>query len=91
MSITEQNNSQGTRFIIITAALVIIIWGINQAQSVLVSFLIAVFLAVIGTPPVRWLERKRIPSVAAVFIIVTVMVIILLIVGGFCRSITQQF
>jgi hypothetical protein len=35
---TEQNSSQqGIRFLVITAALVIIILGINQAQSVLVS------------------------------------------------------
>ncbi len=60
---TEQNNSQqGIRFLVIAAALVIIVWGINQAQSVLVSFLVAVFLAMLGTPPVLWLERKRIPS-----------------------------
>ncbi len=40
----EQNNSQqGIRFLVIAAALVIIVWGINQAQSVLVSFLVAVF------------------------------------------------
>jgi len=57
---TEQNNSQqGIRFLVIAAALVIIIGDINQAQSVLVSFLVAVFLAMIGTPPVLWLERKR--------------------------------
>ncbi len=80
---TGQSNSQrGIRFLVIAAALVIIIWGINQAQSVLVSFLVAVFLAVIGTPPVLWLERKRIPSVVAVLIVVTGMIIVLLIVGG---------
>ena len=65
----EQNNSQqGIRFLVIAAALVIIVWGINQAQSVLVSFLVAVFFASIGTSPVLWLERKRIPSVIAVLL-----------------------
>jgi AI-2 transport protein TqsA len=61
---TEKNNyMQGFRFLFIAAAFVIIVWGINQAQSVMVSFLIAVFFAIIGTPPVLRLERKRIPSV----------------------------
>ena len=56
---TEQNNSQqGIRFLVIAAALVIIIVGINQAQSVLVSFLVAVFFAIIGTPPVLWLRAE---------------------------------
>lgn len=80
---TEQNNSQqGIRFIVIAAALVIIISGINQAQSVLVSFLLAIFFAIIGTPPVLWLERKRIPSVLAVLLVLSGMIIILLIVGA---------
>ena len=80
---TEQSNSQrGIRFLVIAAALVIIIGGINQAQSVLVSFLVAVFLAMLGTPPVLWLERKRIPSVVAVLLVVTGMIVVLLVVGG---------
>jgi predicted PurR-regulated permease PerM len=79
---TEQSNSQrGIRFLVIAAALVIIIMGINQAQSVLVSFLVAVFFAIIGTPPVLWLDRKRIPSVVAVLLVVSSMITILMIVG----------
>ena len=72
---TKQNNSQqGIRFLVTVAALVIIIVGINQAQSVLVAFLVAVFLAMLGTPPVLWLERKRIPSVVAVLLVVAGMI-----------------
>ncbi|MCX5884793.1 MAG: AI-2E family transporter [Proteobacteria bacterium] len=89
---TEQNNSQqGIRFLVIAAALVIIIIGINQAQSVLVSFLVAVFLAMLGTPPVLWLERKRIPSVVAVLIVVTGMITVLLIVGAIVGASINSF
>ncbi|HEX9137352.1 MAG TPA: AI-2E family transporter, partial [Nitrospirota bacterium] len=89
---TGQSNSQrGIRFVVIAAALVIIIGGINQAQSVLVSFLVAVFLAVIGTPPVLWLERKRIPSVVAVLIVVAGMITSLLIVGGLVGTSLNSF
>jgi predicted PurR-regulated permease PerM len=89
---TDQSKSQGGfRFIVIAAAFVIIIGGVNQAQSVLVSFLVAVFLATLGTPPVLWLERKRIPSVVAVLIVVTAMVIVLLIVGGFVGASINSF
>ncbi len=89
---TEQINSQrGIRFLVIAAALVIIIGGINLAQSVLVSFLVAVFLAILGTPPVLWLERKRIPSIVAVLIVMTGMVIILMVVGGFVGASLNSF
>jgi len=84
---TEQSNSQrGIRFLLIAAALVIIIGGVNQAQSALASFLVAVFLAVIGTPPVLWLERKRIPSVVAALLVVSGMIAVLLVVGGLVGS-----
>ena len=89
---TEQSNSQqGIRFLVIAAALVIIIGGINQAQSVLVSFLVAVFLAMLGTPPVLWLERKRVPSVVAVLLVVAGMIVILLIVGAIVGASINSF
>jgi len=89
---TEKISSHsGTRLLVIAAALVIIIWGINQAQSVLVSFLVAVFFAIIGTPPVLWLERKRIPSIAAVLLVVAGMITILLILGAIVGASINSF
>ena len=80
---TEPKNSQhGFRILLVVAALVIIIAGINQAQSVLVAFLVAMFLAMLGTPPVLWMERKRIPSLVGVLLVMTGMVAILLMVGA---------
>lgn len=89
---TDQSSSErGIRFLVIAAALVIIIGGINQAQSVLASVLVAVFLAVLGTPPVFWLERKRIPSLVAVGIVVTGMIAVLLIAGGLVGASLNNF
>jgi len=89
---TEQGNTQkGIRFLVIAAALVIIIGGINQAQSVLVSFLVAVFLATLGTPPVLWLERKRVPTFVAVLLVVGGMVAVLLIVGAIVGASINSF
>jgi AI-2 transport protein TqsA len=80
---TDRNTSQrGTQLLVIAAALVIILYGINQAQSIVALFLFSVFLALIGTPPVLWLERKRVPSAIAVLIVMIGMIILLLIVGG---------
>ncbi len=79
---SDQNASRrGTRPLIIAATLVIIIWGIGQAQSVVVLLLVSMFLAVIGTVPVVWMERRRIPSVVAVGVVVTAMLALLLSIG----------
>jgi predicted PurR-regulated permease PerM len=72
---------RGTRLIVIAAALVVIFYGINQAQSVVALFLFSVFLALIGTPPVLWLERKRVPSPVAVTFVMAGMIALLLIIG----------
>jgi len=87
----KSDPDRGIRFLVIAAALVIIIVGINQAQSVLVSFLVAVFFAIIGTPPVLWLERKRIPSAVAVLLVVAGMISILLIVGAIVGASINSF
>jgi predicted PurR-regulated permease PerM len=80
---TDQSNThRGTRFLVIAAALVIIIYGINQAQSVVALLLVSAFLALIGTPPVLWLERKHVPNFAAVMIVMAGMITLLLMIGG---------
>jgi len=73
------------------AALVLVIGGIYQARTAMESSLIAVFLAMLGTPPVLWLERKRIPSVVAVLLVVTGMVAILLILGAIAAAAITNF
>lgn len=89
---TEQVNSHsGTRYLVIAAALVIIIAGITQARSVVVLFLVSIFLAILGAPPAVWLERKRIPSLVAVLLVMAGMIIILLIVGALVGASLNSF
>jgi AI-2 transport protein TqsA len=75
------NSDRAIRFLVIAASLVIIAWGIHQAQAVLALFLVSVFLAVIGTPQVLWLQRKRFPSTVAVLVVIAEMIVIVLMVG----------
>ncbi|RPI02988.1 MAG: AI-2E family transporter [Ignavibacteriae bacterium] len=78
----KNNRSPETNVLVLAAALVIIIWGVVQAQSFIVLLLVALFLAVIGAPPVLWLKEKRIPSVLAVLTVLACMIIFLMMVGG---------
>jgi AI-2 transport protein TqsA len=89
---TEQSNvHRGTRLFTIAGAFVLIVWGINQAQSVVDVILVSVFLAVLGTVPVLWMERKGIPTVAAVLIVVAAMVTLLLSVGAVVGASLNNF
>ena len=79
---TEENNSsRAVRVLISVAAIVIIIAGISLAQSVVVLLLFSFFLALLGTPPVLWLQEKHIPSGFAVLIVMAVMIVILLLIS----------
>jgi AI-2 transport protein TqsA len=82
---------RGTRLLIVAASIVIIIYGISQAQSVVALCLVSVFLALIGTPPVLWLERKHVPSFAAVMIIVAFIIVLLMMIGAVIGSSLNTF
>jgi AI-2 transport protein TqsA len=87
----QENAHRGTSLLVVAASLVIIVWGINQAQSVLVLILVALFLAVIGAPPVLWLKQKHVPYVLAVLVVLTGMITILLMIGGLVGTSLASF
>ncbi|HCA82061.1 MAG TPA: hypothetical protein DEP53_20210 [Bacteroidetes bacterium] len=75
-------SQRGTRILISAAALVIIIFVVHQAESVVALFVWSVFIALLGVPPVLWLKRKRVPPFPAVLLVMTCMIALLLILGG---------
>ncbi len=64
------SRSSSATFLITAAAFVIVIAGMRAAQSLLVPFLLSVFLAVICSPPLFWLKRRGVPTSCAVLIVV---------------------
>ena len=65
----------------VSAAIVVVIYGMQMAKVILVPFLIAVFLALITVRPMLWLQEKRVPSILAALLIVTKIMLILAVVG----------
>ncbi len=65
-------NSPGTRpaagrnWILTVAALMIIIYGLKTAQAIVVPILLALFVSMVGTPPLFWMRRKGVPNPLAV-------------------------
>jgi AI-2 transport protein TqsA len=76
-----KNAHPGTPLIVIVASFVVVLYGLNQAQSVASIFLMSVFLALIGTPPVLWMEKKRVPSFIAVMIVMLTIVAVLVVIA----------
>ena len=82
---------RGTRLLVVAASIAIIIYGISLSQSVVALCLVSIFLALIRTPPVLFLERKHVPSFAAVMIVVGVMITFLLVIAAVIGSSLNTF
>jgi len=60
--------------LLMLASFIIVIAGMKAASSILVPFFLAVFIAVICTPPLFWLQLKGVPKVLALtFILVAIL------------------
>ena len=80
----------GTRFLVGAASFVIVVAGLRAAQQLVVPFLLAVFLAVVSVPFMRWLQSRRVPRLLAmlstVLAAVAVIALLALVLG---RSLNQ--
>lgn len=80
-----------SQILIPLAALVIIIAGLRAAVSIIVPFLMAIFLAIIATPALFWLQKKRIPTGIAVVLISAVILIAGLLLGALLAATIADF
>ena len=87
----EQQVQTKTSAIIIMAAVVVVIYGMQMMSVLLVPFLIAAFLALITVKPMLWLQERRVPSVIAALLIVTMLMLVLATVGVILGSSIAEF
>jgi predicted PurR-regulated permease PerM len=70
-----------TNVVIILAALVVVIYGMQAASALIIPFLVATFLALITVRPMLWLQDHRVPTVLAALTIVLAIMGIIMVVG----------
>jgi predicted PurR-regulated permease PerM len=71
--VDAQRPRLGARTLVVGAAVVVVLAGLKAAQSLIIPFLLALFLAIICTPAVSWLSKRRVPVGLAVILIVIVL------------------
>jgi predicted PurR-regulated permease PerM len=80
----------GAKFLLVLAAIVVILAGLKAAQSLISPFLLAIFFAVILTPPLRWIKKKGLPDVLAILVLSAFVFLMGLgVVLVFSNSLTQ--
>ncbi|CCK79229.1 AI-2E family transporter [Desulfobacula toluolica] len=65
MEVISYRNSSLIKF----AAFIIVVAGMKAATVLVVPFLLAAFLSIICTPPLFWMQKKGIPSMLGIFIL----------------------
>ncbi len=58
------------RFILVSAAFVVVIAGMKSAEALLVPFLLSIFIALIFLPMLHWLKCLKVPNALAIILIV---------------------
>jgi AI-2 transport protein TqsA len=71
-----------TPALLILASFIVVVAGMKAASSILVPFFLAVFIAVICTPPLFWLQRKGVPKVLALVLILVAILLVGLLFGA---------
>ena len=77
----NQPAARKTNAVIVAAAVVVIIYGMQFAKALLIPFLLAAFIALITVRPMLWMQRKGVPAVLAALSIVLLVMLILTVVG----------
>ncbi len=77
--------------IVAAAALVILIAGIRAAAALVVPFLLSIFIAVLCAPLVFWLTGRKVPTAAAVLLVISGVLGVGGLIGGIVSASIDDF
>ena len=77
--------------LVLIASFIIIVAGMKAASSILVPFFLAVFIAVICTPYLFWLQNKGVPKIVALLLILVTILTVGLLLGALVGTSLNNF
>jgi predicted PurR-regulated permease PerM len=72
MGVDLKETGEGGRIVIILACIVIVIAGLREASSIIVPFLLSLFIAIMCGGLFTWMRKKGIPAFLAISIIIVI-------------------
>ncbi len=87
----QTNFSPVSRFLLIVAAFIVVVAGMRAAESLLVPFLLSLFIAVIVTPLLSWLNRRGFPNWLSILLIIVLIVVLGFFMGVIVGSSINSF
>lgn len=87
----ETGFSKTSRAILVTAAVVVVIAGMKQAASLLVPFLLSIFIAVLCFPMMLGLQKKGVSSNVSLFLVIVLVFVVGLAIAMLVGSSVDDF
>lgn len=80
---TDSTNTSSKTFqiMVILASFIVIVAGMKAAESIIVPFLLALFISIVALPPYLWLQQKKFPRALALFFIVLIFLAFIFLIG----------
>jgi predicted PurR-regulated permease PerM len=75
---------------LVTLAVLASLFAMREAQAIVVPTLMAFFLALVAESPVRWLDKKGLPRIPAILLVVAAIALALLVIGVLIGTSVQQ-
>ena len=85
------NTSPISRLLVTFAAFTIIVAGLKMADTLIVPFILAVFIAMVVAPLVTWLRARYVPNGLAILLVVVLMLSIGFLLGAIVSSALGNF
>ena len=89
--ISSDKENKSFKFMMCVAAFVIIVAGMQAAHTIIVPVLLSVFIAIISSPALFWLESKKVPKFMAFLIVGAMVLLMLSLVGMVISSSVNNF
>lgn len=88
---TNQYSSPISRTLIVLAAFVIVVAGMRASSDLLVPFFLSLFIAIISSPLVSWLNARGIPAVFSILLVIVSIVVFASGIGAIVGTSINDF
>ena len=88
---TKRSISPGLSALLGAACFIVIVAGMRAASDILVPFLLSVFIAIIFTPPLFWMQKKGVPNPVAICFIITCLMAIFYLIARIAGTSVNDF
>lgn len=87
----DLEHSPSARLLVISAAFIIVVAGMRAAETLLVPFLLSVFIAVICGPILFWMQRRGVPLVVAMLLVIAFVLGLAVLIAALVGSSVDDF